>query len=49
MRRFLISLALVSGNAMSACPALQEPGSNKEISSFCVNEYAIDFPMFARS
>ena len=22
----------------------QEPGSNKEISTFCVNEYAIDFP-----
>jgi glutathione peroxidase len=27
----------------------QEPGSNNEISSFCVNEYAIDFPMFAKS
>jgi len=27
----------------------QEPGSNKEISQFCVNEYAIDFPMFAKS
>jgi glutathione peroxidase len=27
----------------------QEPGSNTEISSFCVNEYAIDFPMFAKS
>ena len=27
----------------------QEPGSNKEISPFCVNEYAIDFPMFAKS
>jgi glutathione peroxidase len=27
----------------------QEPASNKEISSFCVNEYAIDFPMFAKS
>jgi glutathione peroxidase len=27
----------------------QEPGSNKEISSFCVNEYAIDFPMFAKT
>jgi len=27
----------------------QEPGSNKEISSFCVNQYAIDFPMFART
>jgi glutathione peroxidase len=27
----------------------QEPGSNKEISSFCVNQYAIDFPMFAKS
>jgi glutathione peroxidase len=27
----------------------QEPGSNRAISSFCVNEYAIDFPMFAKS
>jgi glutathione peroxidase len=27
----------------------QEPGTNKEISQFCVNEYAIDFPMFAKS
>ena len=27
----------------------QEPGSNKEIASFCVNQYAIDFPMFAKS
>jgi glutathione peroxidase len=27
----------------------QEPGSNKEISQFCVNQYAIDFPMFAKS
>ncbi len=27
----------------------QEPGSGKEISTFCVNEYAIDFPMFAKS
>ena len=27
----------------------QEPGSNKEISQFCVNQYAIDFPMFART
>src|SRR3954451_6562192 len=27
----------------------QEPGSNKEISTFCVNEYAIDFPMFANT
>src|ERR687886_3083814 len=26
----------------------QEPGTNKEISQFCVNEYAIDFPMFAK-
>jgi glutathione peroxidase len=114
MRRFLISLLFLSGNAMAACPALldhtvpaldersqslcqyagkvllvvntasqcgytpqydglealyrkyrdrglvvlgfpmndfggQEPGSNREISSFCVNEYAIDFPMFAKS
>ena len=27
----------------------QEPGSDKEISAFCVNEYAIDFPMFSKS
>lgn len=27
----------------------QEPGSNKEIAAFCVNQYAIDFPMFART
>src|SRR5438270_6197788 len=27
----------------------QEPGSNKDISQFCVNEYAIDFPMFAKT
>jgi glutathione peroxidase len=27
----------------------QEPGSNKEISTFCINEYAIDFPMFAKT
>ena len=27
----------------------QERGSNREISTFCVNEYAIDFPMFAKS
>ena len=27
----------------------QEPGSNKDISSFCVNQYAIDFPMFAKT
>jgi glutathione peroxidase len=27
----------------------QEPGSNREISSFCVNQYAIDFPMFAKT
>ncbi len=26
----------------------QEPGSNREIASFCVNQYAIDFPMFAK-
>jgi glutathione peroxidase len=26
----------------------QEPGSNKEIAEFCVNQYAIDFPMFAK-
>ncbi len=27
----------------------QEPGSNKEIANFCVNQYAIEFPMFAKS
>jgi len=27
----------------------QEPGSNKQISTFCVNQYAIDFPMFAKT
>jgi glutathione peroxidase len=27
----------------------QEPGSNKEIASFCVNQYAIEFPMFAKT
>jgi|SRR5688572_8021104 len=27
----------------------QEPGSNQEIAAFCVNQYAIDFPMFAKS
>jgi glutathione peroxidase len=27
----------------------QEPGSNKEISQFCINQYAIDFPMFAKT
>ena len=27
----------------------QEPGSNKQIADFCVNQYAIDFPMFAKT
>ena len=27
----------------------QEPGSNSEIAAFCVNQYAIDFPMFAKT
>jgi glutathione peroxidase len=27
----------------------QEPGSNKEIGEFCVNQYAIDFPVFAKT
>ena len=27
----------------------QEPGSNREIASFCVNQYAVDFPVFAKS
>jgi glutathione peroxidase len=27
----------------------QEPGSNRDIASFCVNQYAIDFPMFAKT
>jgi glutathione peroxidase len=27
----------------------QEPGSNKEIASFCVNQYAVDFPVLAKT
>src|SRR5258706_7758819 len=27
----------------------QEPGSNKEIASFCVNQYAVDFPVFSKT
>src|SRR4030081_2349701 len=27
----------------------QEPGSNKEIASFCVNQYAVDFPGVAKT
>jgi glutathione peroxidase len=27
----------------------QEPGSNQQIAAFCVNQYAIDFPMFAKT
>jgi glutathione peroxidase len=27
----------------------QEPGANQDIAAFCVNQYAIDFPMFAKS
>jgi len=27
----------------------QEPGSNKEIAQFCINQYAIDFPMFSKT
>jgi glutathione peroxidase len=27
----------------------QEPGSNEDIAAFCVNQYAIDFPMFAKT
>ena len=27
----------------------QEPGSNTDIANFCVNQYAIDFPMFAKT
>jgi glutathione peroxidase len=27
----------------------QEPGSNGQIAEFCVNQYAIDFPMFAKT
>jgi glutathione peroxidase len=26
----------------------QEPGSNREIAAFCMNQYAVDFPMFAK-
>lgn len=27
----------------------QEPGNNKQIAEFCVNQYAIEFPMFAKT
>ena len=27
----------------------QEPGSNQEIAAFCVNQYAVEFPMFGKS
>lgn len=27
----------------------QEPGSNKQIADFCVNQYAIEFPMFEKT
>jgi glutathione peroxidase len=27
----------------------QEPGSNQEIAAFCVNQYAIDFPVFSKT
>jgi glutathione peroxidase len=27
----------------------QEPGANKDIAAFCVNQYAIDFPVFAKT
>jgi glutathione peroxidase len=27
----------------------QEPGSNRQIAEFCVNQYAIDFPIFAKT
>ena len=27
----------------------QEPGSNTEIATFCVNQYAVDFPVFAKT
>jgi glutathione peroxidase len=27
----------------------QEPGANAQIAAFCVNQYAIDFPMFAKT
>ena len=27
----------------------QEPGSNKDIAAFCVNQYAVEFPMFGKS
>src|SRR5574339_331419 len=27
----------------------QEPGSNREIAAFCVNQYAVDFPVFAKA
>jgi glutathione peroxidase len=27
----------------------QEPGTNRQIAEFCVNQYAIDFPMFGKT
>jgi glutathione peroxidase len=27
----------------------QEPGTNKDIAAFCVNQYAIDFPVFSKA
>ena len=27
----------------------QEPGSNRQIAEFCVNQYAVDFPMFGKT
>jgi glutathione peroxidase len=27
----------------------QEPGGNQQIAAFCVNQYAVDFPMFAKT
>ena len=50
---FIMTVAIARGLVVLGFPMNdfggQEPGSNKEISSFCVNQYAIDFPMFAKT
>ena len=47
-RKYKVKGLVVMGFPMNDFGS-QEPGSNKEISTFCVNEYAIDFPMFAKT
>ena len=47
-RRYKARGLMVLGFPMNDFGA-QEPGANKEIAEFCVNQYAIDFPMFAKT